>query len=307
MTTRKPIVRGIVPPMVTPMKDNNTLDAEGARRLVEHMIAGGVHGIFILGTTGEAQSLSYPLRYELTDLVCTQVAGRVPVLVGITDTSLEESLRLARKAADCGAAAVVSAPPYYFAPSQQELIEYYTALADRLPLPLYLYNMPSHVKVMIEPATVKALSAHPNIVGLKDSSANMVYFQTLMHILGEGSDFDLLVGPEELTAECVMMGAAGGVNGGANMFPELYVKLYEAALAHDTETVRGLQRRVMDISTTIYCVGRYGSSYLKGVKCALSLMGLCDDYLCYPYQRFREAEREKVRAALERLGVKTVK
>ena len=151
MTTRKPIVRGIIPPMITPMKDNNTLDAEGARRLVEHMIAGGVHGIFILGTTGEAQSLSYPLRYELTDLVCTQVAGRVPVLVGITDTSLEESLRLARKAADCGAAAVVSAPPYYFAPSQQELIEYYTALADRLPLPLYLYNMPSHVKVMIEP------------------------------------------------------------------------------------------------------------------------------------------------------------
>ena len=303
MDNRKRL-RGIVPPMITPMRDNNRLDEDGSRRLVEHMLSGGVHGIFILGTTGEAQSLSYPLRYELVELVCSQVGGRVPVLVGITDTSLEESLRLARKAAESGATAVVSAPPYYFAPSQQELIEYYTVLADRLPLPLYLYNMPSHVKVIIEPATVKKLSAHPNIVGLKDSSANMVYFQTLMHNLEEGSDFDLFVGPEELTAECVMMGAAGGVNGGANMFPELYVQLYEAAVAHDTDTVRKLQRRVMEISTTIYCIGKYGSSYLKGVKCALSLMGICDDYMCYPYQRFLPAERNKVRAALEHLGIK---
>ena len=97
--------------MVTPLIDNNTLDRDGTVRLVEHMIAGGVHGIFILGTTGEAQSLAYHLRYELTELVCSAVAGRVPVLVGVTDTSLEESLRLARKAAECGAAAVVAAPP----------------------------------------------------------------------------------------------------------------------------------------------------------------------------------------------------
>lgn len=302
MTTRKPIVRGIVPPMITPMKDNNTLDAEGARRLVEHMIAGGVHGIFILGTTGEAQSLSYPLRYELTDLVCTQVAGRVPVLVGITDTSLEESLRLARKAADCGAAAVVSAPPYYFAPSQQELIEYYTALADALPLPLFLYNMPSHVKVFLEPATVKTLAEHPNIVGLKDSSANMTYFQTLLYHLGDREDFALYVGPEELTGESVVMGADGGVNGGANIFPELYVQMYYAACNRDVNTMRALQRKIMQISTSLYTVGKYGSSYLKGVKCSLSLMGICDDYMSYPYRRFRTEERARIRKALETLG-----
>lgn len=162
--------------MVTPLIDNNTLDRDGTVRLVEHMIAGGVHGIFILGTTGEAQSLAYHLRYELTELVCSAVAGRVPVLVGVTDTSLEESLRLAHKAAECGAAAVVAAPPYYFAPSQTELTMYYKALADALPLPLCLYNMPVHVKVSLEPATVKELAGHPNIIGLKDSSSNMVYF-----------------------------------------------------------------------------------------------------------------------------------
>ena len=201
---------------------------------------------------------------------------------------------------------VVAAPPYYFAPSQQELIEYYTALADALPLPLYLYNMPSHVKVFLEPATVKTLAKHPNIAGLKDSSANMNYFQTLLYHLGDDPEFSLYVGPEELTGESVLLGADGGVNGGANIFPELYVGMYEAAAAHDIARVRELQRRIMQISTTVYTVGKYGSSYLKGVKCALSLLGICDDFLSYPYRKFRAEERTRIREALEALGAKCV-
>ena len=296
-------LRGIIPPMITPLKGNDELDREGAIRLTEHILAGGVHALFLLGTTGEAQSLTYELRYEFVELVCRQVAGRVPVLVGVTDTSLDESVRMAAHAAKCGAVGVVAAAPYYFAPSQQELVEYYTALADALPLPLYLYNMPSHVKVFLEPATVKRLAEHPNIVGLKDSSANMNYFQTLIYHLGDRDDFSLYVGPEELTGESVLLGADGGVNGGANIFPELYVAMYDAAAAHDVARVRELQRRIMQISTTIYTVGKYGSSYLKGVKCALSLLGICDDYLSYPYCRFRAEERARIREALEALGV----
>lgn len=295
-------IQGIIPPMITPLKGNDELDREGAVRLVEHMLKGGVHALFLLGTTGEAQSLTYRLRYEFVELVCRQVAGRVPVLVGVTDTSLDESVKLAEAAARAGAVGVVAAAPYYFAPSQQELIEYFTALADALPLPLYLYNMPSHVKVFLEAATVKQLAAHPNIVGLKDSSANMTYFQTLLYHLGGRDDFALYVGPEELTGESVLLGADGGVNGGANMFPELYVAMYEAAAAHDVERVRELQRRIMQISVSIYTVGKYGSSYLKGVKCALSLLGICDDYLSYPYRKFRAEERQRIREALEALG-----
>lgn len=299
-------IKGIIPPMITPLKGDDELDLEGTSRLVEHMLAGGVHALFLLGTTGEAQSLTYRLRYEFVERVCRQVAGRVPVLVGVTDTALDESVRLAEHAAKCGAVGVVAAAPYYFAPSQQELVEYYTALADRLPLPLYLYNMPSHVKVFLEPATVKTLADHPNIVGLKDSSANMTYFETLIYHLGDRDDFALYVGPEELTGECVLMGADGGVNGGANLFPELYVAMYDAACKHDIVRVRELQHRIMQISTTIYTVGKYGSSYLKGVKCALSLMGICDDYLSYPYRKFRAEERSRIRQALEALGVECV-
>lgn len=295
-------IQGIIPPMITPLKGNDELDREGAVRLIEHMLKGGVHALFILGTTGEAQSLTYRLRYEFVELVCKQVAGRVPVLVGVTDTSLDESVKLAEAAARCGAAGVVAAAPYYFAPSQQEMIEYFTALADALPLPLYLYNMPSHVKVFLEAATVKKLAEHPNIVGLKDSSADMNYFETLLYHLGGRDDFALYVGPEELTGECVLMGADGGVNGGANMFPELYVAMYEAAKAGDVVRVRELQRRIMQISVSIYTVGKYGSSYLKGVKCALSLLGICDDYISWPYRHFRAEERAKIREALEALG-----
>lgn len=295
-------LQGIIPPMITPLKGPDELDREGTVRLTERLIAGGVHAIFLLGTTGEAQSLTYRLRYEFVELVCRQVAGRIPILVGITDTAFVESIRLAEHAAKNGAAGVVAAPPYYFAPSQQEMIEYYSALADVLPLPLYLYNMPSHVKVFLDPQTVKALASHPNIVGLKDSSANMTYFQTLLYNLRDEHDFTLYVGPEELTGECVLMGADGGVNGGANIFPELYVSMYNAAAAHDIIKVRELQRRIMQISTTVYTVGKYGSSYLKGVKCALSLLGVCDDYLSYPYRRFRSEERARVRQALEALG-----
>ena len=151
---------------------------------------------------------------------------------------------------------------------------------------------------------MKSLADHANIVGLKDSSANMTYFQTLLYHLGQRDDFSLYVGPEELTGESVLMGAAGGVNGGANIFPELYVGMYNAASEHDIEHLRELQRCIMQISTTIYTVGKYGSSYLKGLKCALSLLGICNDYLSYPYQKFRNEERARIRQALEALGVK---
>ncbi len=292
--------------MVTPLLADDVIDREGTVRLVEHLIKGGVHGIFILGTTGEAQSLSYQCRYDFVELVCEQVAGRVPVLVGITDTSMGESVRLARKAEECGAAGVVAAAPYYFAPSQQELVRYYTALADSVPLPLYLYNMPAHVKVFLEPKTVLALAEHPNIAGLKDSSANMTYFGTMLYLLRDKREFTLLVGPEELTGESVMMGGDGGINGGANMFPDLYVAAYNAAKSGDVAKVRELQKRIMAISTSIYTVAEDGAGFLKGVKCALSLLGLCNGHLAWPYRSISEEERSKVREALLSLGVEII-
>jgi 4-hydroxy-tetrahydrodipicolinate synthase len=291
-------LKGIIPPIVTPLNDIDTLDIAGLERLIEHIISGGVSGVFILGTTGEFSSLSYGLRHELIERVCKLVKGRIPVLVGITDTSLIESINLANKAAENGAAALVSAPPYYYATSQPELIEYYQNLVPRLPLPLYLYNMPVHTKVMIEPQTVKKISELPNVVGIKDSSANAVYFRLVQYAMRENPDFEIFMGPEEITAEAVLLGASGGVNGGANMFPKLYVDMYQAALTKDFDKLLPLQNKILQVSSTIYTAGRYGSSYLKGLKCALSLMGICNDFLADPFHRFREEERAKIKQAL---------
>jgi len=295
-------IRGVVPPMVTPLLDNDHLDVPGLERLVEHILAGGVHGLFLLGTTGEAPDLPYELRRELVRRTSQLVAGRVPILVGVTDTVFTESLKMAACAQECGAAGLVAAPPYYFAAGQPELIDYYTRLADRVPLPLYLYNMPSQVKVMISVPTVIELAKHPNIVGLKDSSGNIGYFNACRYQLRNRDDFAILMGPEEAMGEAVLMGADGGVAGGANLFPKMFVDLYDAAVAKDVDRVRALQERVMRVSSLIYGIGHHNSSFVKGVKCALSLMGVCSDVLAAPREPFNAADRELVRSRLVELG-----
>src|SRR5260370_35439114 len=136
-------LRGIVPPLLTPLRAPDELDESGLEKLIEHVVSGGVSGLFILGTTGEGPSLSYRLRKEVIERCCRLAAGRVPVLVAVTDTSFEQSVEQARWAENAGASAVVTAGPGYFALSQPELLEYLRALVGRLALPLFLYNLPA--------------------------------------------------------------------------------------------------------------------------------------------------------------------
>lgn len=301
-TLQSPL-RGIIPPMITPLMDRDTLDVPGLERLIEHILSGGVHGLFILGTTGEAPSLSYRLRYELIDRVCGQVEDRVPVLVGITDTCFTESVNTANKARDAGAKAVVLAPPYYFPAGQAELLEYLEHLTPELPLPMFLYNMPSLTKADFEPETVRAAAQIDGIIGIKDSSGNMVYFHQLRSLLKENRGFSLLVGREELLAESVLLDGHGGICGGANFIPKLYVDLYNAACSRDLSKVEALHEKVMQISSAIYSVGRYESSYLKGLKCTLSCMNICSDFLAEPFHRFRQEEHDKIQQYIKELGI----
>lgn len=303
MTTNTKLrLRGIVPPLITPLKDNDTIDAAGLEQLIEHVIAGGVSGIFILGTSGEFASLSYGLRREMIKRTCELVNGRVPVLVGITDSAFIESINQAKFAADFGADALVISPPYYFPSGQPELIEYMSSVVELTPLPLFLYNMPLHTKVMIEPHTVFKLAENPKIIGIKDSSSNLVYYNKVQYLLRDRNDFTFLVGPEELNAQFVLLGGHGGVSGGANMFPKLYVKLYNAAVNRDFDQILQLQEKVMQISTTIYGVGQYNSSFLKGVKCVLSLLGICNDFMAEPFRKYNTPEREKIKHLLDKVN-----
>jgi 4-hydroxy-tetrahydrodipicolinate synthase len=294
-------LRGIIPPMVTPLQSQDALDAPGLERLIEHLIGGGVHGLFVLGTTGEAPSLSYRLRRELIERTCRQVAGRVPVLVGVTDTAFVETVALAEYSRRCGASAVVAAPPYYFSIGQPELLEYLTHLVAALPLPLVLYNMPSLTKTSYEIETVRRAAELPNVIGLKDSSGDMAYFHRLQSALAGHQNFALFTGPEELLAEAVMLGADGAICSGANVFPKLYVALYEAVRAGQVARVRELHSSVLAVGARLYAIGRFGSSKLKGIKCALACKGICEDFLNEPFHRFREEERRRVAQAVAEL------
>lgn len=287
-------LEGIVVPMVTPLTLNAEIDYKSTERLLEHLISGGVHGIFVLGTTGEAQSLSADQKKDFVEFVGGRIAGRTRYIVGVSDTSIADSVKLAAVAKAAGAEGVVATPPYYFAPSQSDMVNWFTALADASPLPVYMYNMPSHVKVNIDPATVVKLASHPNIKGLKDSSHNMTYFQTISYLTRDEEDFVLFIGPEEQTAQAVLLGGAGGVNGGANMFPELYVKSYNAAVAGDIETMKKCQKAILHISTAIYSV----DGFLPSLKGTLELLGLCGRTLALPYTAVSDENMIALKEAL---------
>lgn len=275
-------LKGVIPPLVTPLAGRDEIDQPALERVLEHVLGGGVHGLFLLGTTGEGPSLSPQAQRSLVTEATRLIRRRVPVLVGITDSAFSESVALARHAADAGADAVVLAPPYYFPMHQTDLRHYCTAMAREVPLPVYLYNMPSHCKVTFELDTVKHLIDEPNIVGFKDSSAQMLFFNQLLMLARGRADFSVLMGPEELMAEGILMGGHGGVCGGANLAPRLYVDMYEAAVTGDLRQVSVLQQRILRLSSKIYSVGVSPSGYLTGLKAAMSLLGLCDARLSEP-------------------------
>lgn len=292
---------GLVPPMVSPLQGPDALDIPGLERLVEHLITGGSAGLFVLGTTGEGPSLSYRLRRELVERTCRQAAGRAPVLVGITDTALAESLALARHAAECGADAVVAAPPYYLPEAQPELLDWLDDLVPALPLPLMLYNMPALTKVHIDADTVRRAADYPQIIGIKDSSGDLAYFRDILEIRAARPDWSFLCGSEEKLAEATAMGGHGGVCGGGNVFPRLYAAFSQAAERGEAAAIQPLQNQVLRVSAELYGVGRHASRIIKGIKCALSCLGICSDLMAPPFRAFREPERLRIEEGLARL------
>lgn len=294
--------QGIITPLVTPLTREGDLDVDSLKGLLDHIIEGGVHGVFVLGTSGEAPSLSQEMRRELVAQACQHVDRRIPVLVGISDTSPDESVALAQFAADQEADAVVLAAPYYFPMHQSDLERYVRDIAPELPLPFLLYNMPSHTKVAFDVSTIVELLDVEGFVGVKDSSGNMNYFNQLLQLLSDRPDFSLLMGPEELMAESVLMGGHGGISGGSNLFPELYVSLYEAAVTEDLQATHRLQQKVMRLSQAIYNVGKPPTGYLTGIKAALSMFGLCTPQLASPLYPLSDQELGRIRQHLVDLG-----
>ena len=298
--------RGIIPPLITPLRSRDELDAAGLERLLEYIIDGGAHGVFVLGSTGETASLSQRVRRELVEQTCRIVRGRVPVLVGITDTVFVDSVSMARHAAACGARMLVATAPYFFLIGQPELAHYYERLLAELPLPLFLYNIPQLTKTQLAPETVRRLMDFPQIVGIKDSSGDVEYLRRLLDLARARKDWSVLVGAEDLIPETVQNGGHGAIVGGANYHPRLYVEMYNAAVKGDAARGAALARELAGL-TDIHRTGTFVSTSIKGIKYALSIMGICGETVAEPLTPLSAGEKERLRAALEKAGLSRAK
>jgi 2-dehydro-3-deoxy-D-pentonate aldolase len=290
-------LRGIIVPMVSPLLAEDEVDVDGLERLLEHMLAGGVHGFFALGTCGEGPSLHEPTRRAVVEKTCQIVNGRVPVLVSVADTSPAASRSMAQFAMDVGATAAVAAPPYYLPLEPNELIIWARSLARSIPLPLILYNMPGLTKVWYTPAVVQTLLDEENIIGMKDSSGDLTYFRELANIKAQRPEWTLLMGPEHLLVESMQLGGDGGVNGGANVCPKIFANLFRAIEAKDArETEIGVAKAQQ--LGEIYQFGSGAAAVIRGLKGALAEKGICSGFVAPPLLELGSRERGFLREIL---------
>ena len=296
-------LKGIIPPMITPLKSNDELDIAGVERLIEHIMEGGVHGLFLLGTNGEGPSLSSRLKKEFVKLSCEIVKGRIPVLVGITDSSFSGAMEMAEYSKSVGADSVVVAPPFYFPATEAEMINYVEKLAAATPLPFVLYNMPMHTKINLTIPTILR-ARELGCIGVKDSSGDMANLYMLIDAFKEDPEFAVFAGTELYLPDAVMGGAHGAVAGGANVFPKLFVELYHASLVHDHEKITSLRNQIIWLCNTLYVVSPSAARITISFKTALSIMGICSDEMALPLRKLEGADREKIAAYLQEMKIK---
>jgi dihydrodipicolinate synthase/N-acetylneuraminate lyase len=285
---------GITPPLVTPLLAPDQLDAAALGRIANRAIAAGVKGLFVLGTTGEGPSLSQELKREVVKRCCEIADGRTPVLAGLIEASTDDALRLADFSASNGAAALVLTPPFYYPLPQDDVIRWAERLIPRLPLPVYLYNIPVFTQVPFEPETLAHLAQLPQVCGIKDSGGDLKKLARTRALL---PDMPILWGPEEILLDAMAAGATGGVNGGANLFPELFVALHDAIAAGQQVRARALQDLVARIGREIYGAAPGGPGFVFGIKCALEDLGVANALPAEPLTTLTGPAREQIRLA----------
>ena len=246
-------IKGIIPPVITPMNNDpeQTVNHQALREQVERLLAGGVHGIFPMGTNGEAYALSFQEKEEILATVIDQVKGRVPVYAGTGCITTAETIRLSKRAEELGADALLVITPYYNKPNRSGMMEHFCTIADNVDIPVYIYNVPARTGICIDPETVEALSKHRNIAGMKEASGDMSYFAKISALTGD--DFALYSGNDDITVALMSMGAVGVVSVWANLMPDKVREMTHAFLDGDTEKARKMQLRYLNLINALFC------------------------------------------------------
>ena len=287
---------GVVVPMITPFTPGGELDEPAVRRIVEHLIEGGVAGVFVLGTTGEEASLSMPSRAQLVDITVEQVKGRAAVYAGISHNCLASSVELATTCRQAGVDVLVARLPTYYALNGDEQRAYFEALIERIPGPLMLYNISGTTHMTTPLDVVAALSHHPKVVGIKDSDNDLPRLEKLLEQHGSRRDFSILVGVTSLSAKVLSLGADGLVPSLGNLVPDMCQGLYEGALQGNSAAVDVYQRKLDDLAALL----RSGYSLAQSLgrfKSAMDALSLCGPSVLPPLQPLSQPEQAEMQRA----------
>lgn len=288
---------GIMCALVTPTDEHGQLDLEGLERLLERVVGGGVRAVCPVGSTGEGARLSREQRRQVVQQVRLRVPSEVGVIPAPAAQNAADALAELADFASLGADAALLRPPVYYPMADEEVLRYYEAVADGTELPLLLYNIPVLTKVRIAPTVAGQLAQHPRIVGLKDSSRDLEYFQAVLYAT-TGRDFHLFTGSDTLLLASLLLGGSGAIAASANLVPELGRALYDAATREDWVKARALQRRLYEVISACRTGG-----FSVGWKAALELAGVCAGHPVPPALPLNREARTELSQQLRALQV----
>lgn len=293
---------GVIPPLVTPVDAQGKFAASAMQALLERLIAAGVDGVLVLGSTGEFSQMDCPTRRDILTQVVEQVRGRIPVLVGIGTPSTQETIELGRHAMAAGAAAAMVINPYYTPLSEANLSAHYRDVAANVAMPLFLYNYPGMTGQDLSPALVKELALScKNIVGIKDSVDSIAHTrQIILEVKPLRPDFMVFSGYDDQMLNTLVLGGDGGIPGTANFAPEVACALYQAFKRHDYEAMFAAHRRIAALMS-IYGVD---TPVFSAVKEAVRMVGVAiPDAVLPPARTLDGKGRECVAAVLKSGGL----
>jgi 4-hydroxy-tetrahydrodipicolinate synthase len=295
---QSPPLTGSIVAIVTPMQEGGALDLAALSRLVEFHIANGTAGIVIVGTTGESPTVGFDEHCLLIKSAVEAVRGRIPVIAGTGANSTSEAIELTAYAKEAGATSCLSVVPYYNKPTQEGLYRHFRTIAERVDLPLILYNVPGRTAADLATDTVLRLAEVPGIAGIKDATSDMTRHIELLRRLPEGRSFALYSGNDDTALPYILLGGHGVISVTANVAPRLMADMCQAALAGDLATARRLNNRLMPLNTRLFV-----EANPIPVKWALAAMGLIQPALRLPLVPLSEPQHATVRAALRESGV----
>jgi 4-hydroxy-tetrahydrodipicolinate synthase len=282
-------LKGSIVPLVTPFDENDAFDEKTFRDLIDWQIASGSHGISIEGTTGEPSSLSLEERESIYEVTVSAVNRRVPVVAGTGTNNLKETLRLTKKAEDCGVDAVLVIVPYYIRPSQEGLFEYFSTVASSTSLPLIIYNIPGRTATNMEPSTMKRLrqKCH-NVVGVKE--ANKDFDQVSKVLFEVGRDFLVYSGIETLCYPMLTLGGSGHVSATANLLPKELADLYNLTKEEKWQEALELHYKLLPINEALFW-----ETNPVPLKAALGIIGKINPRLRPPLAALSEEKKNRLR------------